>query len=90
MGTTQRSDDVIASYSSRGPTAIDGVLKPMSSAPGNKIVAAAAPGSYLVQTYPERVVADHGSNAYIELSGTSMAAAMVSGETALLLEATRR
>ena len=27
-GTAQRSDDVMATYSSRGPTAIDGLLKP--------------------------------------------------------------
>ena len=85
--TVQRSDDVVATYSSRGPTAIDGLMKPDLVAPGNKIVAAAAPGSYLVQTYPERIVAGRGANAYIQFSGTSMAAAEVSGVTALLLEA---
>ena len=41
-GTAQRSDDVMATYSSRGPTAIDGLLKPELVAPGNRIVAAAA------------------------------------------------
>ena len=85
--TVQRSDDVVAAYSSRGPTAIDGVLKPDLAAPGSRIVAAAAPGSYLVQTYPDRVVSGRGANAFIQLSGTSMAAAVVSGATALLLEA---
>ena len=39
-----RSDDVMATYSSRGPTAIDGVLKPELVAPGNRIVAASAAG----------------------------------------------
>ncbi|HEU4935507.1 MAG TPA: S8 family peptidase, partial [Vicinamibacterales bacterium] len=85
--TVQRSDDVVATYSSRGPTAIDGLLKPDVVAPGNKIVAAAAPGSFLVQSYPDRIVAGQGANAYIQFSGTSMAAAEVSGVTALLLEA---
>ena len=55
-GTAQRSDDVMATYSSRGPTAIDGVLKPELVAPGNKLVAAEAAGSYLATTYPEHVV----------------------------------
>src|SRR4029078_7564171 len=85
--TVQRSDDTIASYSSRGATAIDGVLTPDVAAPGNKIVAAAAPGAYLTQTYPERIVDGRGANAFIQLSGTSMAPAVVSGATALLLEA---
>ena len=53
-GTAQRSDDVMATYSSRGPTAFDGLLKPELVAPGNRIVATAAAGSYLTQTYPER------------------------------------
>src|SRR5262249_54040123 len=49
-GTARRSDDVMATYSSRGPTFIDGVLKPELVAPGNRIVAASAPGSYLATT----------------------------------------
>jgi serine protease AprX len=85
--TAVRSDDVMATYSSRGPSAVDGVLKPDLAAPGNKIVAPAAPGSYLAQTYPERIVSGQGSKAYIELSGTSMASAVVAGAVALLLEA---
>ncbi|HEY2431132.1 MAG TPA: S8 family serine peptidase, partial [Vicinamibacterales bacterium] len=87
VGTPQRSDDVMATYSSRGPTLFDGVLKPELVAPGNKIVAAAAAGSYLATTYPEHVVPGRGGSAYIELSGTSMSAAVASGAAALLLSA---
>src|SRR5580704_9865832 len=36
MGTPDRSDDVMTTYSSRGPTAIDHIVKPDIVAPGNK------------------------------------------------------
>src|SRR5262249_31096554 len=45
-----------------------------------------AAGSYLAATYPERHVAGSGAGAYIQLSGTSMSTAVVSGATALLLD----
>ena len=45
--TAARSDDVMATYSSRGPTMIDGVLKPELVAPGNRIVAAVPRDAYL-------------------------------------------
>ena len=90
FGTPQRSDDRMATYSSRGPTLIDHVLKPEIVAPGNKIVSTAAAGSYLAETYPDRVVAGHGANPYMEMSGTSMSSAVVAGAVALLLEANPR
>jgi serine protease AprX len=87
-GTPARSDDVMATYSSRGPTLVDGVLKPELVAPGNRIVAASAAGSYLATTYPDRVVVNGpGAADYIELSGTSMSSAVVSGAAALVLSA---
>ena len=43
-GTARRSDDVLATYSSKGPTLVDGLLKPDIAAPGNKIVSAEAQG----------------------------------------------
>ena len=86
-GTPERSDDGVASYSSRGPTPYDWLIKPDLVAPGNRIASLEADGSYLSVTYPERRVASYGTRNYFELSGTSMSAAVVSGAVALLLEA---
>ena len=84
--TSYPSDDSITSYSSRGPTRFDMQLKPDVVAPGNKIVSLEAAGSYLAAAYPSLRVAGSGTNAFRVMSGTSMAAAMVSGGAALLLE----
>jgi hypothetical protein len=62
------------------------VLKPDLVAPGTRIVSAEAARSYLSTTYPERHVAGAGADAYLQLSGTSMAAAVVTGAVSLLLE----
>ena len=51
-GTPWRSDDEVASYSSKGPTAYDRLLKPDLVAPGNKILGLAAPGFTLVREHP--------------------------------------
>src|SRR5262249_38870273 len=51
--TTSRTDDVIADYSSRGPTWYDGFLKPDVVAPGHRLVAAAALGQTLYTLHPE-------------------------------------
>jgi serine protease AprX len=85
-GTPDRSDDTLAAYSSKGPTRYDLVIKPDLAAPGSHIVSAEAAGAYLSQTHPQRHVTGTGANAYIQLSGTSMAAGVVSGAVALLLE----
>jgi serine protease AprX len=86
--TVMRDDDTVTTYSSRGPTRYDMLLKPDVVAPGNKIVSLEAAGSYLAKTYPSLHVAGSGTNAYLMMSGTSMAAAMVSGGAALLLQST--
>jgi serine protease AprX len=85
--TIARSDDTVTTYSSRGPTKYEFATKPDVVAPGNKIVSLEAANSFLAQTYPGERVAGNGSNAYRRMSGTSMAAGMVSGAAALILEA---
>src|SRR5205823_3016924 len=46
-GTGDRSDDQVASYSSKGPSSIDHIVKPDLVAPGNKIVSTLSPFSKL-------------------------------------------
>jgi len=90
MGTPGRDDDVVCSYSSRGPTVYDALPKPDVVAPGNRVVSVRAPGSYLDTAYPYNRVqyaADAPSPEYFELSGTSMAAPQVAGIAALVLDA---
>jgi serine protease AprX len=90
MGTADRSDDTIASYSSRGPAVIDLVAKPDLVAPGNRIVSALSPGSYMDSLFPDRRVAadpnQPGVQEFCEMSGTSMASPMVAATAALMLE----
>jgi len=85
-GTVQRTDDTVATFSSRGPTAYDLAVKPDVAAPGVKIVSLQANNSLLPTLYPTIHVAGSGTNAYMYLSGTSMAAPMVTGGVALLLQ----
>jgi len=87
-GTATRVDDKIASYSSKGPTTLDHIVKPDLVAPGNAQVSLLAKGSTLDTTYPQYEVAPTNGNAskYFVLSGTSMATPVVSGAVALLLQ----
>jgi serine protease AprX len=86
-GTVTRSDDTVAPYSSKGPTRYDMAVKPDIVAPGTRIVSLEAQGSYLARNYPSWHIAGSGKNAYLRLTGTSMATAVVSGGVALLLDA---
>ncbi len=85
-GTPQRSDDVMTTYSSKGSTAIDLLVKPDLVAPGNAIISLEAEGSYLAENYPSLHIAGYGAAGYFQLSGTSMATAVTSATAALLLE----
>jgi serine protease AprX len=87
-GTATTTDDALASWSSRGVTPIDGLAKPDLVAPGRKVVSLRAPGSTLDRELPDRLVAglDPLAPAYFRLSGTSMAAPVVTGVVALMLE----
>ena len=88
--TATRVDDMIASYSSKGPTVIDHIVKPDLVAPGNRLVSLRAAGSTLDALYPQFEVApsspSYGKAAYFVLSGTSMSTPVVSGAVALMLQ----
>jgi serine protease AprX len=87
-GTTTRDDDGVPSYSARGPTWFDAFAKPDVVAPGSHLISDAATESTLYNDpnlLTARVVL--GGNAFLQLSGTSMAAAVTSGVVALVLEA---
>jgi serine protease AprX len=95
MGTPDRSDDVMTTYSSKGPTAIDHIVKPDLVAPGNKVISLQAQGSTLVSAYPDNIPpvgyylngnGQRPSPKYFTLSGTSMATPVVSAAAALLLQ----
>jgi serine protease AprX len=90
MGTIDRQDDVVAPFSSRGPTAVDGVAKPDLVAPGVGIESLSAPGSLLYGSMSPYLLGGTIATPtlpYLSLSGTSMATAVVSGAAALLLQA---
>ncbi|PYT24830.1 MAG: hypothetical protein DMG57_27215 [Acidobacteria bacterium] len=95
--TAPRGDDTVTSYSSKGPSAFDHVVKPDIVAPGNQVVSLLSPYSQLPKNYSAAVVLTSEywtrtktstlSPAYMRLSGTSMATPVVSGAAALMIQA---
>ncbi len=75
VGATDLSDQVVT-FSSRGPT-VQGLIKPDLVAPGFEVVAARAQGTHI------GTILNHS---YTRMSGTSMAAPLVAGLAALMLE----
>ena len=89
-GTPTRIDDRMAPYSSRGPSAIDYQAKPDLVAPGTGTVSLSDPTSRLYTTradYLLRGTVPTSYKPYLSLSGTSMAAPVVTGTVALMLQA---
>ena len=78
--TADRAQALMTTYSSKGPSLVDHVVKPDLVAPGNKLYAIRAQNSYLAGVSPYT-----SSGPYLVLSGTSMASAVTSGAVAALL-----
>jgi serine protease AprX len=76
-GTATRRDDTVPAWSSRG----DGTRNPDLVAPGTSIISLRDPGSAIDLTYPSARVGDR----FFKGTGTSQAAAVVSGAAALVV-----
>ena len=100
FGTDERSDDGVATYSSRGPTRsfytdddgvrhYDNLIKPDLVAPGNRLIEAESDGNLLVTQTPslDAGVSSHENRRMMYLSGSSMAAPVAAGTAALMLQA---
>ena len=82
-GTPSISDDTMTTFSAYGTTS-DGFAKPDLVAPGKNLVSLMAnSNSRLATEHPSNVV----NGSYFRMSGTSMAAPVVSGIAALVLQA---
>jgi serine protease AprX len=81
MGTDGQKDDLIGQFSTRGDTFRHADLV----APGRSVGSLRDPGAFVDVNYPGGLVAD-GTGRFFKGSGTSQAAAVVSGAVALLLQ----
>jgi serine protease AprX len=83
QSTPDRSDDTVPDFTAQGIT-LDGFHKPDLIAPGKDIISVLSAGSDWYYDYPDRAILQ---KEYFRISGTSMAAPMVTGAVALLLQA---
>ncbi len=89
-GTNWRGDDTVAGYSSRGPTAIDYAAKPDIIAYGTGVASLADPNSAFYTAKAAYLLKGSFPLAfkpYVSLTGTSMAAPVVTGAVALMMQA---
>ena len=89
-GTLNRLDDTHAGFSSRGPTRFDYAAKPDVLAPGTGIVSLSAANSTFYLTKTTALLSgtlNTATKPYLSLSGTSMAAPVVAGSVALMMQA---
>ena len=82
MGTATPWDDQVASYSASSASCSNSCRAPDLIAPGTHMQGLRVPGSYIDQTSPTGALSDR----YFRGSGTSEAAAFVSGSVADLLQ----
>ena len=89
QGTLTRKDDTMAGFSSRGPTLVDYAAKPDLLASGVGTVSTISREGSLAVTKSQYLQSGTAANVmpYMSLSGTSMAAPVVSGTVALMLQA---
>jgi serine protease AprX len=90
MGSSARTDDQMAAFSSRGPTPVDYGAKPDLVAPGVGIESLSAEESNFYRTLTPYLLSGTvatGYLPYLSLTGTSMASPVVTGTIALMLQA---
>ena len=97
-GSGTQAAQTVTSYSSKGPTTFDHIVKPDLVAPGNAVVSLlASSNTTLITEYPSLAVfpcnwsgtscgSQYGPANYMTMSGTSMATPVVSGVAALLVQ----
>lgn len=85
QGTAALNDDQISTFSAYGTTS-DGYAKPDLVAPGRNVISLATKRKSILATEHQAHVVYHPHGNFFRMSGTSVAAPIVSGAVALLLQ----